>query len=387
MSANFGVNITVSAQAARPIAVQANTPIAIAGYEPALDNGLKFYMSVSDAIKDIEKEYATKKQSHEELKYGSIYKALKAIDMQNVKTQIIISVFEFTDNSDDSDEIATCVKALDEFKKAKSRFGYAPDLIIAPQYSGEDAVKAKIESLATGFKAFGIVDLKADEPSGAITKMGDFGTRRLIACYPKVKIYDEEMAEYTYAPLSSYIAGLIARTDGESEFGYSDSYSNRVIAGVVGTEVDVDFELGENCTADELRNHNITTVIRESGFRAWGGETSDIDTIWRDVARVRIFDRLSKAAQKGVLYAIDRKASELYHAKRSVEELLRGLVGAKVLLGFELAWSDKNSLANITAGKFYLDVKMQNNPIVKQLTLDFIYVDKFGDTLMDSLSK
>lgn len=91
--------------------------------------------------------------------------------------------------------------------------------------------------------------------------------------------------------------------------------------------------------------------------------------------------------QDGVFFAIDKKASELYHAKRSVEELLRALVGAKVLLGFELSWSEKNTLANITAGKFYLDVRMQNNPIVKQLTLDFIYVDSYGETLMNELNK
>ncbi|ALF47758.1 phage tail sheath family protein [Campylobacter concisus] len=387
MAAKFGVNVTVSAEAARPIAVESTTPIGIAGYEEVLENGLHFYMTTAKALEALEAKYKAKKDASQAFKKGSIYRALKGIEDQAVNTQIILSVFTKDDDEDTNDEITECKSAVTAFAKAKSRFGYSPNLIIAPGFSHEDAIKGEIEKMATRLKATGIVDLKADDAAAAIVKMGDFGTNRLVAAYPNVKVWDDETNAYVYEGQSARIAGMIARTDGASEFGYSDSYSNRVMIGVSGTQIDVDFELGETCTADELRAAKISTIIRESGFRAWGGETSDQDTIWQDLARVRIFDRISQACQKGVLFAIDRKASELYHAKRSVSELLRQLVGAKVLLGYELSWSAKNTDATITAGKFYLDVRMQNNPIVKQLTLDFIYVDKYGSVLMDELNK
>jgi len=387
MAAKFGVNVTISAEAARPISVESVTPIGIAGYEEVLDNGLHFFMTTAKALEALEAKYKTKKDASQAFKKGSIYRALKGIEDQAVNTQIILSVFTKDDDSDTNDEITECKNAILELTKAKSRFGYNPNLIIAPGFSHEDAVKGEIEKVATRLKATGIVDLKAQDAAAAIVKMGDFGTRRLVAAYPNVKVWDDESNAYVYEGQSARIAGMIAHTDGASEFGYSDSYSNRVMIGVSGTEIDVDFELGETCTADELRAAKISTVIRESGFRAWGGETSDQDTIWKDLARVRVFDRISQACQKGVLFAIDKKADQLYHAKRSVSELLRGLVGAKVLLGYELSWSEKNTLANITDGKFYLDVRMQNTPIVKQLTLDFIYVDKYGETLMNDLNK
>ncbi|MBN7287918.1 phage tail sheath family protein [Campylobacter curvus] len=387
MAAKFGVNVTVSAEAARPIAVESTTPIGIAGYEEVLENGLHFYMTTAKALEALEAKYKAKKDASQAFKKGSIYRALKGIEDQAVNTQIILSVFTKDDDEDINDEITECKSAVTAFAKAKSRFGYSPNLIIAPGFSHEDAIKGEIEKIATRLKATGIVDLKADDAAAAIVKMGDFGTNRLVAAYPNVKVWDDETNAYVYEGQSARIAGMIAHTDGASEFGYSDSYSNRVMIGVSGTQIDVDFELGETCTADELRAAKISTIIRESGFRAWGGETSDQDTIWQDLARVRIFDRISQACQKGVLFAIDRKASELYHAKRSVSELLRQLVGAKVLLGYELSWSAKNTDATITAGKFYLDVRMQNNPIVKQLTLDFIYVDKYGSVLMDELNK
>ena len=387
MSAKFGVNVTVSAEAARPIAVESTTPIGIAGYEEVLENGLHFYMTTAKALEALEAKYKAKKDASQAFKKGSIYRALRGIEDQAVNTQIILSVFTKDDDSDTNDEITECKSAVTEFAKAKSRFGYNPNLIVAPEYSHEDAIKGEIEKMATRLKATGIVDLKTQDAAAAIVKMGDFGTRRLVAAYPNVKVWDDETNAYVYEGQSARIAGMIAHTDGASEFGYSDSYSNRVMIGVSGTEIDVDFELGETCTADELRAAKISTVIRESGFRAWGGETSDQDTIWKDLARVRVFDRISQACQKGVLFAIDKKADQLYHAKRSVSELLRGLVGAKVLLGYELSWSEKNTLANITDGKFYLGVRMQNNPVVKQLTLDFIYVDKYGETLMNDLNK
>ena len=387
MAAKFGVNVTISAEAARPISVESVTPIGIAGYEEVLENGLHFFMTTAKALEALEAKYKVKKDASQAFKKGSIYRALKGIEDQAVNTQIILSVFTKDDDSDTNDEITECKNAVSELTKAKSRFGYNPNLIIAPGFSNEDAVKGEIEKVATRLKATGIVDLKAQDAAAAIVKMGDFGTRRLVAAYPNVKVWDDETNAYVYEGQSARIAGMIAHTDGASEFGYSDSYSNRVMIGVSGTEIDVDFELGETCTADELRAAKISTVIRESGFRAWGGETSDQDTIWKDLARVRVFDRISQACQKGVLFAIDKKADQLYHAKRSVSELLRGLVGAKVLLGYELSWSEKNTLANITDGKFYLDVRMQNTPIVKQLTLDFIYVDKYGETLMNELNK
>lgn len=387
MAAKFGVNVTISAEAARPISVESVTPIGIAGYEEVLENGLHFFMTTTKALEALEAKYKAKKDASQAFKKGSIYRALKGIEDQAVNTQIILSVFTKDNDEDTNDEITECKSAVAELTKAKSRFGYNPNLIIAPEFSREDAVKGEIEKVATRLKATGIVDLKAQDAAAAIVKMGDFGTRRLVAAYPNVKVWDDETNAYVYEGQSARIAGMIAHTDGASEFGYSDSYSNRVMIGVSGTEIDVDFELGETCTADELRSAKISTVIRESGFRAWGGETSDQDTIWKDLARVRVFDRISQACQKGVLFAIDKKADQLYHAKRSVSELLRGLVGAKVLLGYELSWSEKNTLANITDGKFYLDVRMQNNPIVKQLTLDFIYVDKYGETLMNDLNK
>jgi len=369
MPAKFGINVTVSSNAARPVSVESTTPVAIVGDTGLVSGGLECYTSVSAAL-DTHKSH-------------SVYTALKAIEAQGVETPVIISSFVASD--DTNENISAAVSAVEALKNAKSKFGYTPNIIIAPGYSHIDAVSTALVAMSERLKATAYIDIDASSSIEAITKADGYGTKRAILCYPKVAVWDTSTNNYTYEFASGYVAGLRLKTDGESETGYADSASNRTINGIVGLSDDIDFELGETCTADELRASGICTIIHEQGWRLWGEETTDVDTIWQSLTRVRIFDRISRACQDGVLFAVDRKASELYHARRTVEECLRGLVGAKVLLGYNVNWSEKNTDATVTAGKFYLDVAMQDNPTVKLLTLDYAYTDSYAGDLMSQI--
>ncbi|MDR0580195.1 MAG: phage tail sheath subtilisin-like domain-containing protein [Campylobacteraceae bacterium] len=378
MAAKFGVNVTITAEAARPITIQSITPIGIAGTYSTLETGLHFFGSVTDAKEKL-KELAGA---------GTLIKAVQAICDQAVETPIIFSVFE--GGVDTNATITAARTAIEAFKDAKAEFGYRPNLLIAPEFSDVDVIYNALISAAEKLHATAIIDLNSASETLATTKADNFGTRRAIITDPYVKIWDTDATPNAYAfyPQSPFIAGLIARVDGESEYGWSDSYSNRTINGIFGTSRNINFELGEDCEADRLRSNHISTIIRESGFRAWGGETTDQDSIWTDLARVRVFDRISEACQQGVLYAVDKKASELFFAKYSVEQLLQNLTGSKVLIGYNVYWDDKkNTQATVTAGKFYLRIEMQNNPIVKVIELDFVYKDSWSENLLSSINK
>jgi phage tail sheath protein FI len=372
MAASFGVNTTISAEAARPISIESVTPIGIVGTAHDIEDGLYFYGSVTaakEALKDSN---------------GSLQRAIEAIYDQVVETPIILSVF--TEGANTGETTTAVITAIQAFNNALTEFGYRPNLLIAPEYSNIDAIASALQTAAGKLKATAIVDLNATSETDAVTKAANFGSRRVLLADPYVKVWDLVNNDYVYAPQSARIAGMIARVDGESEYGWSDSYSNRVIQGIFGTNRPIEFILGETCEADRLRSAHISTIIRAEGWRAWGGETTDQDTIWQDLARVRVFDRISEACQKGVFFAIDKKADQLFYAKQSVEELLRNLTGSKVLIGYEVTWSKtKNTQATVSAGKFYLDVRMQNNPIVKVLELDFIYSDAWSEQLLSNL--
>ncbi|EPQ8291116.1 phage tail sheath family protein [Campylobacter jejuni] len=394
MAAQYGVNYNISNGAASPIKVQSDTPIGIAacikgankemlytkaGYKNTDEMPIFAFSNVSKAIdftKDLIKE--------NNLQDFRLLDSLTCIDNQDVACVIIISFFEESD--EEATNLTNCLNAIEAFKKAKHRTGFTPDIIIAPYYSSEAGVKAKLESIASAMNITAIVDLYANNTGEAISTMEAFSSKRLVAAWPQVQILNSQ-GKYAYVPQSPIIAGLIAHTDGDTEYGFSDSYSNRVMNGVTGVEHFIDFVMGEDCDADRLRKSHISTCILCEGYRSWGGETSDEDTIWQDLARVRTFDRIAIAAQKASFKAIDKKASELYFIKISVEELLRDLKGAKVLIGYEVSWDEeRNTNANISAGKFYLNIKMMNNPIVKQITLELIYSDEWADDLVKIIS-
>ncbi|TKX33041.1 phage tail sheath family protein [Campylobacter taeniopygiae] len=394
MAAQYGVNYNISNGAASPIKVQSDTPIGIvacikgankemlytkARYESTDEMPIFAFSNVSKAIdftKDLIKE--------NNLEDFRLLDSLTCIDNQDVTCVIIISFFEESD--EEAANLTNCLNAIEAFKKAKHRTGFTPDIIIAPYYSSEAGVKAKLESIASAMNITAIVDLYATNTGEAINAMEAFSSKRLVATWPQVQILNSQ-GKYAYVPQSPIIAGMIAHTDGDTEYGFSDSYSNRVMNGVTGVEHFIDFVMGEDCDADRLKKNHISTCILCEGYRSWGGETSDEDTIWQDLARVRTFDRIAIAAQKASFKAIDKKASELYFIKTSVEELLRDLKGAKVLIGYEVSWDEeRNTNANISAGKFYLNIKMMNNPIVKQITLELIYSDEWADDLVKIIS-
>lgn len=395
MAANYGVNFTITNEAASPIKVQSDTPIGIAaaikgankemiyqkaGYESeevmpifAFSNISKAKEFVSDLIKD------------NSLQDFRLLDSLECINLQNVTNVIIISFFEESEENEET--LSNAVNAIEAFKKAKHKTGFSPDIIIAPYYSSEAGIKAKLESIASSMNITAIIDLYANSVGEAISAMEDFSSKRLVAAWPQLQILNSQ-GKYSFVPQSPFIAGLIAHTDGDKEYGFSDSYSNRVINGVTGMEHFVEFVMGEDCDADRLKSAHISTCILAEGYRTWGGETSDEDTIWQDLARVRVFDRIAVAAQKAAFKAVDKKSSELYFIKISIEELLRDLKGAKVLVGYEVSWDEeRNTDANVSAGKFYLNIKMMNNPIVKLITLQFKYSDEWSEDLIKSISE
>lgn len=402
MASQYGVNTVVSANAARPIRVQSSTPIGVVGTVLLPAN--------ADTMSVENKKVYEKIKANEPLFFGSADKALEffedmegtiresldGIADQNVNCPIIISVVELEvshsgkvaeDFYDDLTLKSKIIKAINSFKTVLGIVGYKPNLIVALRFSHDLAVATEMTSVAQKLLAISLVDLKADDENEAILGAENFGTNRVLLCDPYVKVWDTFTDFEVLQPLSARRAGLIAWTDAQHEYGFADSHSNRVVNGITGTARAIEFLAGQDCEADRLRTANIGTVIRHNGFRIWGGETTDIDTIWQDHTRVRIFDRISEAALDGLFWAIDRRADILKSVKDSVEQMLLDFKGAKVLLGFNVFWdAERNTSANITAGKFYLVAEMQNTPIVKRLEINFSYVDRYGDVLIKLIS-
>lgn len=402
MASQFGVNTITSVNAARPIRINSSTPIGVVGTVllPATSAGMsQEHIIIYDKIKAEEPLFFG--SADKALEFfggleGTIRESLDGIADQNVSCPIIIKCVELetthigkTPESfyDDLTLKSKIITAIDSLKSVAGIVGYKPNLIVALRFSHDLDVSTEMTSVAGRLLAMAIVDLNASSESEAVQLAGNFGTNRVLLCDPYVKVWDTLTNQTVMQPLSARRVGLIAWTDAQWEYGFADSHSNRVVNGISGTARAIEFNAGQDCEADRLRTKGIGTVIRYNGFRIWGGETTDIDPIWQDHTRVRVFDRVCEAALDGLFWAIDRRADTLKSVKDSVEQMLLALKGSKVLIGFNVYWdNEKNTKANITAGKFYLIAEMQNMPIVKRLEVNFSYVDRYGDVLIKMIS-
>lgn len=402
MSSNYGVNTVTSVNASRPIRVGGTTVIGIVGTVllPLTTLGYSDdFITIYNKIKAGEPLFfGSADEANDffgELE-GTIREAVDGINDQNVSSPVVIVAVELeTLHSgkvaevfyDDLTLKSKIILGINSLKNVESVVGYKPKLIVAPRFSHDLDVSTELTSVAGRILAMAVVDLYKNTESEAVLAVGSFGTSRVLLCDPYVKVWDTFLSQEVNQPLSARRAGLIAWGDAQWEYGFADSHSNRVINGISGTARAIEFNAGADCEADRLRTIGIGTVVRYNGFRMWGGETTDIDPIWQDHTRVRIFDRICEAALNGLFWAIDRRADVLKSVKDSVEQMLLALQGSKVLLGFNVYWdAEKNTKANITAGKFYLVAEMQNMPIVKRLEVNFSYVDKYGDVLIKLVS-
>lgn len=357
----FGINGSITADAARPITVTSTTPIAIVGTTDAGTLGLQFFGNVTLAI-----------TAFASATTGTIKEALSAIDAQGVTCPIIINAL--ADTAVEADVIA----AVTALNTAYAYTGYRPDLIICPEWSGTLSVGTAMDALATKLWGTAIVDVTAMTETAALAYAGNFGSRFVLLVGP-----DSITINGTVTTPSASVAGLIAAMDASNPFGWAESASNRVVKGVSSTERITDYADGQDCEARRLRNAGIASIVRDVGWRLYGFETTDIDPIWQSLERVRTFYRMLRAMQTASKWARDRQADELLMVKKSVEEFMRELIGNGVGLGFEVFFdSTKNTKATVTAGKFYLTVRFQNMPTIRELNIELVYTDDYSDVLL-----
>jgi len=367
MVANFGVVSSASVAASRSIKVKSTTILAIAGTGTA--EGLKYHSTVEQAILE-----ATD---------GTIKSALLDLDTQGVELPLVISTA--AEGADEAETKTAVIAAVQEIKNAPSRFGVSPDLVIAPEFSGDANIDLAMVATADAVRGIALIDLSASDETIAIN--GKIAGRRAVSLYPAVQAWDGVTSALVDRPYSIFYAGVIAKTDAARIYGFAYSPSNQLLSGASGMVPDVGFTGGESCEADRLRTAGINTIINYNGLRTWGSETGDIDPVWQDLRRVRIFDRLVDAALSGLFWAVDRNAVDvLPHIKTSLQELLNGMKGAGVLLGFNVYWDpDKNTKTALAEGRFFLTVETQDTPAVKRLEVNFNYTDQYSGVLIQEV--
>lgn len=178
-------------------------------------------------------------------------------------------------------------------------------------------------------------------------------------------------------PLSVIQAALRAKTDSESEFGFSNAESNQVIRGISGLKDYVDYSSSdEACGANILNHEKISTVIRYGGeFRLWGVQslyTSD-EEAYKYLTTIRIQDYLEEYIEKTFFYLIDKKLTSNLVEEikiRCNEHINSKLIPNDVVYGGEcFPVNNSKNIQNLISNG--LQMRVEISPVMPNETMTF----------------
>ncbi|MCL2345569.1 MAG: phage tail sheath family protein [Desulfobulbus sp.] len=313
------------------------------------------------------------------MKFGvdaAISKAARGIYEQSSAVIVAVGV-PVIDTGDDAADQAALVSAiiggvtiagsrtgLQALLDGKSRFNAQPRLLVAAGHSKTQAVATAMDAIATKLRAIAIIDGPDTDDDDAYDYAGEFGSKRVYLVDPGVKVWDTETNAEITVPASPYVAGLFCRTD--KEYGFWASPSNKEFLGVIGTTRPVEFLDGDDtCRANLLNNSNITTIIRDGGYRLWGNRTLSADQKWAFVTRVRTLDIVMDAILYAHKWAVDRSITKTYvkDVTEGLQNFMRHLKALGAIVNFEV-YPDRelNTADQLEQGRVYWNIRFTDVP-------------------------
>jgi len=355
-----GVEVTEISSGPRTIRTTKSSIIGLIGTAPDADN----------TVFPLNKPVLIVGSRREAAKLGTTGTLPMAINGIFDQIGAMVIVIRAEEGADDAETIANIIggvdaqtgdyKGVQAFLSAESIVHAAPRILIAPGFTHQrpnnqaNPVISSMLAIADRLRAVIVADGPNANDQEAITWRNDFGNARVYVVDPWVKIFiDSEQI----VPPSPYIAGLIARSDNENGFWWSPS--NQEIYGIVGTARPVDFTLGDaNCRANFLNENEVTTIIRQEGYRLWGNRSCSSDPKWAFLSVRRTADLINDSLLRAHLWAVDRNITRTYldDVVESVNAYLAHLKALGAILGGQCYPDPElNTPANIAQGKVYFD--------------------------------
>ncbi|MDO7253884.1 phage tail protein [Helicobacter cappadocius] len=362
MSAKYGINIELNNNSTKDIAINNTRTIAIVGDDDKKENqGLKYYPSIKEALNNIGE--------------GSIKDVLDDLKSSALQSNIIISSFIKSDNANED-----VLKAIDDLILSEQSTGYAPKFVLASGYDNSKGVWEKLKTTCDKIGAIYAISLNATQEDKILEEIKDYQSKRAIITYQKVYRTDNVIRG-----LGAFIIASYAKVMASSEYGFAQSFSNRIIDGIIGIVDKTEFISGEDCIADRLRSVGVSLVISDGGLRAYGGENRDSD--FSSLHSVVIFDTIIESIRKSQKEAIDKQVSDvLKKVVDDLESFYRKLVANNVAVGFEVSIpEDLNTNESIAEGKIYINHQIQEMPLLKNITNKIYKVNSYSVNLIKEL--
>ncbi|ARU88282.1 phage tail sheath protein [Pseudomonas sp. M30-35] len=316
---------------------------------------------------------------------GTLAASLDAIADNASPLTIVVRVEEGEDEATTSANIIGTVTPAGQFTglkallAAKTKLGVTPRILGVP---GLDSlpVTTELVAVAQQLRAFAYAfawDCATKEE--VVAYRDNFGARELMLIWPDFLSFDTVTATTANAPAVARALGLRAKLD--EQVGWHKTLSNIPVNGVTGISKDVFWDLQNPATdAGYLNENEVTTLIREGGFRFWGSRTCSDDPLFAFENYTRTAQVLADTIAEAHLWAIDKPMhpSLVRDIIEGINAKFRELKSQGYIIDAQ-CWYDEsaNDATTLKAGKLYLDYDYTPVPPLENLLLRQRITDRY----------
>ena len=253
---------------------------------------------------------------------------------------------------------------------AKAELGVVPRILGAPGLDSQE-VTTELVSIAKKLRGFVYARAIGATKEEAATYRANFSARELMLIWPDFTGYNETEKKTADIHATAVALGLRAKLDHET--GWHKTISNIAVDGVTGLTVDVDFDINSTATdANYLNSKEVSTLVREQGFRIWGSRTCADDPAFAFESYTRTAQVIAETLASAHLWAIDKPLSPGLASDiiAGINAKLRELVSLGYLLGGSAWYDDKlNSKDTLKAGQLHISYDYTPVPPLENLNL------------------
>ncbi|MEL7706479.1 phage tail sheath subtilisin-like domain-containing protein [Citromicrobium bathyomarinum] len=323
---------------------------------------------------------------------GTLAPTLTAIGDQASPIVIVVRVEEGADQDETDLNVigstdGNTYTGLQALLAAQTKLGVKPTILGAPGLDTQPVVEELVE-IAKKLRGFVYAGAKAADgftpaadEAEAITYRENFAYRELMVIWPDTSDGGGDII--------ARALGLRAAID--ESVGWHKTISNVPLGGITGLEHDVHFDLTDPSTAAGVLNAaQVTTVIRQNGFRLWGNRTcaDDQQPSFSFESAVRTSHALQETIQLIVAPFLDQPMTNglIKDLIETGNARFRQLTVEGRIMGAEMFFDPlQNSAQELAQGRprfriQFTPVAPLENPNVDLVITDFYYAG-FADQL------
>lgn len=323
---------------------------------------------------------------------GTLARSLDAIGNQSKPVTVVVRVEQGESEAETTSNIIGGTTpdgrktGLQALTVAQGRLGVKPRILAVPAHDTQ-AVSSTLAGIAQKMRAMAYISAYGSKTiSDAIDYRKNFNQRELMLIWPEFQSWDTVANAESNIYATACALGLRAKID--NEIGWHKTLSNVGVNGVTGISADVSWDLQDPATDAGLLNENdITTLIRNNGFKFWGSRTCSDDPLFAFESYTRTAQVLPDTIAEGLDWSIDGtlNPSLARDIIESINAKLRSMTTQGYLLGGE-CWFDPdvNTKEELKSGKLYIDYDYTAVPPLENLLLRQRITDRY---LLDFGSK